>query len=111
MGRWTTKRELNEAIAAAEARKRARRSEAAREAALTRRARQQHRVADAARHLVAGHGIGARPSCAICGRSLGDPLSVRRGVGPECWQGVLAAVDRLKTQPRPGQQTNTGATS
>lgn len=24
--------------------------------------------------------------CANCGRSLGDPVSVERGIGPDCWE-------------------------
>lgn len=33
--------------------------------------------------------------CRRCGRDLSDPISVKRGVGPDCWQRALdQAVDR-----------------
>ena len=33
--------------------------------------------------------------CKRCGRELSDPVSVERGVGPDCWQKALdQAVDR-----------------
>jgi hypothetical protein len=33
--------------------------------------------------------LGAQGMCAICGRGLSDPLSVDRGIGPECIQGAM----------------------
>lgn len=35
--------------------------------------------------------LGAQGMCAICGRGLSDPLSVDRGIGPECIQGAMFA--------------------
>jgi hypothetical protein len=46
--------------------------------------------------ILAGHGIGARQNCAICGRGLSDLESINRGVGSECWQDVLRIIDAAK---------------
>ena len=77
------------ACAAAEQRRHARRSTAAKKAAGTRRNRQDRRVYDAARRIVDGEVFGPRQDCFICGRGLGDPESIGRGIGSECWQFVL----------------------
>jgi hypothetical protein len=83
-------------IAAAEARKRERRSKGAKRAAET---RAQHRELDVARVAQQiRHNIGplARSHCAICGRELTDPLSIGRGVGPECWEYVMQVMDKQR---------------
>jgi len=38
----------------------------------------------------AGRGIGERQHCHICGKELSDPVSIARGIGPECWQDILS---------------------
>jgi hypothetical protein len=86
------------AIAVAKARQHERRSRAAQKAAVTRRARQERKVLQAARRLLAGLEIGESTHCEICGRGLDDPQSVKRGVGSECWQELLSMVERLKAQ-------------
>jgi hypothetical protein len=40
----------------------------------------------------------ANGNCEICGRALSDPESIKRGIGSECWQHVLSAVEKLKSQ-------------
>jgi hypothetical protein len=80
------------AVASAEERTRKRRSEAAKQAAETRRARQARHVYDAARRIVAGEIFGPRDSCYICGRGLDDPESKQRGIGSDCWQFILDAI-------------------
>jgi hypothetical protein len=35
--------------------------------------------------------------CYVCGRHLDDPSAIDRGIGSECWQGVLAAIDQKKS--------------
>jgi hypothetical protein len=86
------------AIAAAEARQHERRSKAAKKAAATRLQHQEKKTLAVARRLLAGGGIGGRSHCAICGRDLGDPQSIKRGVGSECWGNVYALVALLKAQ-------------
>jgi hypothetical protein len=83
------------AVAGAVARKHARRSTAAKQAAVTRRARQQNRVLQAANRIRASQGIGFRQDCYVCGRHLTDPESISRGIGSECWQDVLTQVQQL----------------
>ena len=34
--------------------------------------------------------VGETGQCAVCGRTLTDPLSQARGIGPECIQGLVA---------------------
>ena len=75
-----------------------RRSQGAKEAAKTRQRRQHNRIWSAAKTLLAGKGIGERASCAICLRGLTDPESMKRGIGSECWQYVLTAVEQLKAK-------------
>jgi hypothetical protein len=38
--------------------------------------------------------VGNHTHCAICGRTLTDPISIRRGIGPECWEVVLGHLER-----------------
>jgi Family of unknown function (DUF6011) len=60
------------------------RSEAAKKAAKTR--------ADRRSKLV--YSVGPRNNCVICGKGLGDPQSIERGIGSDCWQFVLAIIAR-----------------
>jgi hypothetical protein len=80
------------AITAADARRHERRSQGAKKAAETRRKRQAARVHIIARRVAANQGTGPRHHCYVCGRELGDPQSIARGIGSECWQGVLDAI-------------------
>ena len=85
------------AVAAADARKHERRSLAAQKAGATRQRRRQKRVAEIAARILAGYDIGERTNCAICGRGLGDPASVKRGIGSECWQDLLAILENTRS--------------
>jgi hypothetical protein len=76
-------------------------SEAASRGAVTRARRREMRLAELAEMWRTGRGIGARKSCAVCGKGFSDPLSVARGVGPECWQDLLACIEAL-TQRKAG---------
>src|SRR5262245_56265657 len=89
---------VREAVLAADARRHERRSQAAKQAAVTRSHRQQQRVIEVAKRILAGHNIGPRSSCTICGRGLDDPQSIERGIGSECWQGALQALDAVERQ-------------
>jgi len=84
------------AIKAAEARVHERRSNAAKKAAITRARRQERKILETARRIVANAKIGPRDNCIVCGRGLGDPESINRGIGSECWQDVLNQIERLK---------------
>src|SRR5262245_61706126 len=77
------------AVAEANARRHERRSLAARKAAETRKLRQERKVYRIAQRITEGHDIGPGNHCALCGKGLSDSESIRRGIGSECWQGVL----------------------
>ncbi len=78
------------------ARRHARRSAAATRAAATRAQRRERRVYQVAKAIYEDDRDDVVTShCRICGRGLADPESLSRGVGSECWQDVLSAIDRL----------------
>jgi hypothetical protein len=87
---------VRNAVLAADARRHERRSKAAKKAAITRARRQERRVQQAAERILEKD-IGPRAHCYICGRHLTDEVSIRRGIGSECWQGVLDLIE--KAQP------------
>ena len=81
------------ALVAANRRQKARRSAAARKAAETRRERREAKVYRLVRHLEEGGDLpGPRQKCSLCGKGLGDPSSIKRGIGSDCWQDVLRAM-------------------
>ena len=87
------------AIAEAEERRRQRRSDAAKKAAVTRRARQEQKTYELAQKLLEGIDVfGPANWCEICRKALGDPQSIARGVGSDCWQAVLKFADDIKAQ-------------
>jgi Family of unknown function (DUF6011) len=84
---------VREAVQAADERRRQRRSKAATKAAGTRRRRQENRVYDTAQRILEGRRLGPRRHCVICGKGLSDTESIERGIGSDCWQGVLAFIE------------------
>jgi hypothetical protein len=85
------------AVLAADERKRVRRSNAAKKAAETRRERTEKFVYSVAKRLTEGGRYGPRYRCVICEKHLTDRQSIDRGIGPECWQGVLMRIEELKS--------------
>jgi hypothetical protein len=88
---------VREAVQAAEQRRAEKRREAAGKAAVTRRRRREKKVLSVARTILERNGIGRRGNCAICNRTLSDEESINRGIGSECWQDVLATVEKLRS--------------
>ena len=87
------------AVLAAVERRHVRRSNAAKQAAETRRERRQVKVYAVARRLAAGQdGPGPRRRCYFCSLPLTDAQSIRRGIGSECWQGVLAIITTIRAR-------------
>jgi hypothetical protein len=84
---------VEDALLGAIERRAERRSKAAKQAAETRRIRKEKRVYEVARQIVDGHAFGPRKHCYICGRGLGDPESIERGIGSDCWQDVLTIIE------------------
>lgn len=68
------------------------RQEYARRGAATRARRKANRVHETAKAMLAGEDL-ASPTCRICRGRLTDEATRKRGIGPECWQGVLAIVE------------------
>lgn len=87
-------------------RRRARRSAAATRAAATRARRQEKRVYAIARAIYQGDECdGVHVSrCRICGRGLTDTESVKRGIGSECWQDILKAMEALRRRQLPATE-------
>jgi hypothetical protein len=90
---------VRSAILGAIERRRIKRSQAAKEAAKTRAKRQELRVYYVAKRILANKPVGPRRNCYICGRGLGDPVSIERGIGSECWDGVLKVITTARTGP------------
>jgi hypothetical protein len=86
------------AVLAADTRRHERRSRAAKEAAVTRARRQERCIQQTAKRIIESAKIGPRSNCVICGRGLGDPVSIDRGIGSECWQAVLDEIERTRVQ-------------
>jgi hypothetical protein len=84
------------AVLAADTRRHERRSVAAKEAAKTRARQQERQILAIARRIVANGKVGTRDNCVICERGLGDFESIERGIGSECWQGVLEQIEKYK---------------
>jgi len=84
-------------VLAADARRRERRSNAAKEAAQTRSKRRDRNVYRIVNQLLANRPVGPRRHCACCGRGLDDWTSIQRGIGPECWQDILHAIEQRKS--------------
>jgi Family of unknown function (DUF6011) len=82
------------AVLAADARRRERRSNAAKKAGETRRRRLALHMDKIVKRMLAGDQIQPAKNCRLCGRGLTDQESITRGIGSECWGGVQNAIER-----------------
>jgi hypothetical protein len=74
-------------------------------AAETRARRSSKLIYEVAAGIRAGKAYGPRDFCLLCKRQLTDPTSVRRGIGPECMDGVLSTIEDIKDREgQPGLQ-------
>jgi hypothetical protein len=73
---------------------RQRRSHSAKKAVETRARRREKRVYEVSQKLLLGHKYGPTTHCVICGKSLGDPQSIERGIGSDCWQEILRSLEK-----------------
>lgn len=73
----------------------ARRSAAAKKAAVTRAERVEKLVYQEANALLAGRGFRPGLRCWICGKKITDEQSKSRGIGSDCWQRVLQITQAL----------------
>lgn len=84
--------EVHAAVARAKERRHQRASEEAKRAAETRGRRQEKRVYEVVRGLRLGEKYGPQSHCVICRKGLYDPVSIERGIGSDCWQGVIRLI-------------------
>jgi hypothetical protein len=89
------------AVTAADARRHERRSHAAKKAAATCAVRKERLVHEIAKRYVAGEKIGPRNYCAICGKKLSASEAKARGIGSECWQGLLSVIAAIRAKANP----------
>jgi len=74
--------------------RRDRRKAGAKKGAETRQRRRSNRDYTVARKIVEGR-FQRSGNCACCGRPLTDPESIRRGIGPECWEVVKSIIEEI----------------
>jgi hypothetical protein len=91
---------VRESVRAAYEKRHQRRSEAAQKAAVTRKKRQERKVYQTAERIVGGHKLGPRLRCVICNKGLADQESIDRGIGSDCWQGVLGLLTGMKDEDK-----------
>jgi len=68
----------------------------AEKAAVTRKRRRELKISSTAEAIRVGKVLGPRTNCVICGRGLADQHSIDRGIGSECWEGVLQRIEDLR---------------
>jgi len=88
------------AVLAADEQKRTRitknRKEGAQQAAKTRKRRHEIKLQAIVKKMLRDESIGPSTHCVLCKKQLSDPQSLARGIGSECWQGVLSSVEEAR---------------
>ncbi len=72
------------------------RGRGAKKAAVTRARRREMELLTVAKKMLRDEKIGPALRCVLCFKALTDPLSINRGIGPECWQHVLQRMERVR---------------
>jgi uncharacterized protein DUF6011 len=73
-------------------------SQAAKKAAVTRARCRGKKIYAVIKKLQLGHKYGPANHCVICGKELGDPESITRGIGSDCWQLVIRGLNLVTTE-------------
>ena len=60
----------------------------------TRARRRESQINAVVKAIFEGEAIGPRSRCACCRKNLDDPLSIQRGIGPECYEAITQMVER-----------------
>ncbi len=89
---------VHEILEAVAERRRQRKADGIKKAVATRKARHERKIYAIALLILHDHDIGNRETCACCAKVLTDQESIDRGIGPECWQHVLASIQRQKDE-------------
>jgi hypothetical protein len=84
------------ALRYAAARRAVRRKEGAIRAVETRARRHSKLIHEIGAGILAGRKYGPRPFCCLCKKNLSDPVSIERGIGPECWDYILVLIEHAK---------------
>jgi hypothetical protein len=87
---------VREAVRCADERRAERRRQAITKGVATRKRRREKRIWSAAQRWLQNAQLGPRQHCVCCGKGLSDTISIERGIGSECWQHVLTAIERIK---------------
>jgi hypothetical protein len=87
---------VREAVRCADERRAERKRQAIAKGIATRKQRRERRIWSTAQRLVQRAQLGPRNHCVCCGKGLGDAASIERGIGSECWQHVLRAIERIR---------------
>lgn len=74
------------------------RKEGAQQAAQTRKRRHKIKLQAIVKKMLRDEHIGPSTHCVLCKKQLSDPQSLERGIGTECWQNVLSAVEEARRQ-------------
>lgn len=80
------------------------RSQAAKKAAVTRSIRRKRKIYETVRKLGLGHKFGPRTHCMLCNTEMSDPESIDRGIGSDCWQDVMQAMQEQQRNLTPASE-------
>lgn len=85
------------ALLEAQTRRAQKRAAAAAKAVATKARRRALKMEHIMRVAIGGQSIGPQERCALCSRHLTDSTSIQRGIGSECWGGVLRTIERQRS--------------
>jgi Family of unknown function (DUF6011) len=89
------------AVLGALQRRRSKRSKSALKAAETRKLRRDAKVNWIAKELISNRTFKPTYQCRVCGKKITDTESMERGIGSDCWQTVLEAIQRILNASEP----------
>jgi hypothetical protein len=84
------------AVLAADQRRHERRSRATKKAGATRLTRRERQIYAIVQRLQAKQNVGPRSRWACCNKELGDPQSIQRSIGSDCWQLILKQITQVQ---------------
>jgi hypothetical protein len=79
------------------------RKKGAQQAAVTRQRRHELKVQAIVKKMLRDESVGPSTHCVLCKKQLSDPQSLARGIGSECWQGILSRVEQARCAETDGQ--------
>jgi hypothetical protein len=82
------------------------RKRSAAKGAATRKRRHDLKVDRIAREIVAGKVYGPSHQCASCDKPLTDAISIKRGIGTDCWEALMQHIEKLQAEKLAKDSTN-----